>query len=434
MVDDSCKAVRKIQFAMKRRILWFSTAEFTDEKIKTTGTWLIAMGSALTKIADIELYNVVYGDVKSITQKNVNDITQWIIPHKERIKYHQGSKELISFIKRLNSEIKPELIHIWGTENGFGFAVIEAQLQTPVLLDIQGLLFATVNYYYGGLSNKDLFKCIGLKEIVRPQHHPYFVRRYFEKSGKHELLLIRQMKNISVQSDWVHSIIKHINLTGTIFQTGIMLRSEFYDASIWECQKERETINIFTSSSGSIPYKGLHLLFDAIALLKVKYPDIRLNIGGKIEIEKKHGLFRNGYTSWLLRKARKLGIQDSITWLGMMNVDEIISEMHKSTVVVIPSFVESYCLLMAESMMIGVPTVASYAGAMPQLAEHGKSALYFPNGDHWSCARQIERIITDPDLAMKLSAGARTTSFQRNDQRKVLQTQLEIYNNIIDIS
>lgn len=416
----------------KRKILWFSNAQFSDEKIKTTGTWLIAMGNAITESTDIELYNVTGGNVNSITQKNSSNVTQWIIPNKERQKYHQGSKEFISFIKKINNEIKPDLIHLWGTENGFGFAIIEAKLQTPVLLEIQGLLSSIGRNFYGGLSNNDLLRCIGLKEILRPKNHPYFVRRKFARRGKYERLLIQQMKNISVQSDWVHSIIKYLSAKSNIFQTGIMLRSEFYETPIWEYQNNRQTINIFTTCSGAIPYKGLHVVFEAIALLKNKYPDIRLNIGGNIEIGKKYGFIRDGYTSWLLKKAKKLGISDSISWLGMMNSDEMIREMHKSSLVVIPSFIESYCLFMAESMMVGIPTVASFAGALPELAQHDKSALYFPTGDHWACAQQIEKIITDHELAKKLSVGARNTALPRNDQTKVLQIQLDIYNKIID--
>ncbi|SDZ75597.1 Glycosyl transferases group 1 [Porphyromonadaceae bacterium KH3R12] len=417
----------------KRKILWFSSLQFSNEKIKTTGTWLIAMGDALAKSPGIELYNVSYGDVKSITQNNVSNITQWIIPDKEREKCHEGTREVISFIIRINQEIKPDLIQVWGTESGLGFSVIKAKLQTPILLDIQGLLFTIPKNYYGGLSRNDLLGCIGLKEILRPQNHPYFIRKEFEKNGKHEWRLIQQMENISVQSDWVNSIVQYVSPKSNIFHTGIMLRREFYETPIWEYQNNSQTINIFTSCSGAIPYKGLQVLFEAIVLLKNKYPNIKLNIGGDIQINKKYyGLIRDGYTSWLLKKVKKLGITDSISWLGKMDVDAMIAEMHRSSLVVIPSFVETYSLFMAECMMVGVPIAASYAGAMPQLAEHNKSALYFPTGDHWACARQIEKIITDQELAKKLSAEARKTALQRNDQTKVLQIQLEIYDRIIN--
>ena len=126
----------------KRKIIWFCGAQFSDEKIKTTGTWLIAMGNALAEMDDIDLYNVTYGEVDTITQKNSKSITQWIIPFKDLKKYHKGSTALVTFVKKLDEEVKPDLIHVWGTENEFGYIIKKAKLKTPVLLDIQGLLFA----------------------------------------------------------------------------------------------------------------------------------------------------------------------------------------------------------------------------------------------------------------------------------------------------
>lgn len=417
----------------KKKILWFCGEQFSEEKITTTGTWFIAMGQALSESSEIELFNVTFGNVKSIVQKDTNSIKQWIIPYKEQKKFHKGSKNLISFIKKIDNEIKPDLIHVWGTENGFGFSILDAKLQTTVLLDIQGILFTIVKSYYGGLSVKDLLKCTGLKEVFKPRFHPYFVRKTFNQRSKHERSLIKKVNNISVQSDWVHSIMKYENPNTNFFQTRILLRQEFYNAPMWE-YKDTQSINIFTVSSGSIPYKGLHVIFNAINLLKNKYPNIMLNIGGNIEINKKYGIIRNGYTSWLLKKAKELDIEDNLTWLGMMDANKMIAEMHKSTLVVLPSFVESYSLFMAESMMVGVPLVVSYAGAMPELAEHNKSALYFPVGDHWSCARQIEKLITDKELAKKISVESRKIALQRNDQSIVLHTQLDIYNRIINKS
>lgn len=415
----------------KRKIIWFCAAQFSDENIKTTATWLIAMGNALAEIEDIELYNITYGSVDSISQINTKNITQWIIPFKDLKKHHRGSKALVSFVKKIDEVIEPDIIHVWGTENEFGSIINEAKLKTPVLLDIQGLLFAYVKFYYGGLDFKDLIKCIDFKEIIKPRFHPYFIRRSFKKKGKQELRLIRDFKYISVQSDWVNSVIKNVNNNGSIFHTGIMLRKEFYDTSPWKKLENKNQINIFTSSSGPIPYKGIHVVIEAIALLKTKYPNIKLNIGGDFQLKKKYGLFRNGYMGWLLRKINKLGLTDSISWLGMLSSEEIINEMYKSSVVVVPSYIETYCLFMAESMMVGVPTVASFSGAMPQLAEHGKSALYFSPGDHWECASCIEKIIENTEFADMLSLESRKRAFDRNNQGKVLKKQLEIYSKII---
>lgn len=415
----------------KKKILWFSGVQFTDEKIKTTGTWLVAMGETLEKSAEIQLYNIAFGDVKSITQKNYRNIIQWIIPFKERLKYHKSSRRLIEFIQGVDAEIKPDLIHIWGTENGFAFAVHDAKLRTPVLLEMQGILFSIVKNYYGGLSANDIFKSTGIKEILRPRFHIASIRRRFKQSGTYEKMIIQEMNHIAVQSDWVDSIIRYVNPICKRYHTKIMLRNEFYSASTWNPQKDNETINIFTASSGAIPYKGLHVILEAIALLVHKYPNIRLNIGG-VSINKKYGLIRDGYTSWLLSKAQNLGIEENLNWIGKMSASEMISQMQQSQLVVIPSFVETYCLFMAEAMMVGVPSIASSAGALTELAEPDKSALYFPPGDHWTCARQIERIINDSDLARRISLESRKIAHVRNDPKNVLNTQLSIYDEILN--
>ena len=64
------------------------------------------MGEAIANIPGLKLYNVTYGNVDTITQKNFRNITQWIIPYKETINHVQSSNELISFIKKINDEIK----------------------------------------------------------------------------------------------------------------------------------------------------------------------------------------------------------------------------------------------------------------------------------------------------------------------------------------
>jgi len=48
-------------------------------------------------------------------------------------------------------------------------------------------------------------------------------------------------------------------------------------------------------------------------------------------------------------------------------------------------------LALAEVMIVGLPTVVSYIGAMPKLAQHNESALYFPVGDYMACSIQIEK-------------------------------------------
>ena len=64
----------------------------------------------------------------------------------------------------------------------------------------------------------------------------------------------------------------------------------------------------------------------------------------------------------------------------------MIGELLNCNVCVMPSFIETYCLAFAEAMMVGVPVVVSFAGAMPELAEHNKEAMFYNPLDHITCA------------------------------------------------
>lgn len=412
-----------------KKILWFSNCAFTDEKTRVTGTWLIAMGEALVETGEVELYNVTTGNVRECTQRNCKKISQWVLPKEKRNKRGLPSKKTIDFIQSIEREVQPDLIHIWGTENYWGMLVANGYLSAPVLLDIQGVLQAIAKAFYGGLTNKELVQCIGLKEILLPQRLLLNKKKKLEKKGNDEQIMIKNIRHIATQSQWVRAHIEYAkrNTENDIYSSGILLREEFYQAKKWQNYDSSKTI-IFTSSAGINSFKGLHVLFRTIAVLKCKYPHIELHIAGSKPTSR---FIQDGYFRWLQQETQNLKIIDSVKWLGKLNADQIIDEFHKSSLMVIPSYVESYCLALAEAMMVGLPAVVSYAGAMPELATHNESALFFPVGDYMSCAQQIDRLLSNIDLMKKISASSTLLASNRNDKYKVVSNQLAIYNSII---
>ncbi|MEM4166721.1 MAG: glycosyltransferase [Candidatus Bilamarchaeaceae archaeon] len=128
---------------------------------------------------------------------------------------------------------------------------------------------------------------------------------------------------------------------------------------------------------------------------------------------------------------KRLGLCRNVNFLGLLDADSIIKQLYSSSLVVVPSFIETYSLALAEAMYLGVPVVASYAGAMPELAKDGESALFLPIGDPVSCAMQIDRVLSGQNLAKKLSENARKIGLVRNNKESVLKKQLNIYNDIL---
>lgn len=415
---------------MAKKILWLCNHVFTEFQDKATGTWLSSLATKLLATGEVDLYNISQFKVKKCTRRNSGLISQWLVPYEHLNNQGLPSKKTITYIQNIVNEIHPDVIHIWGTENYWGLLTARKIIEGNVVLDVQGLIYACANAYYGGLLFKELISCLGVKELILPSCSIFVKKKKFEEWVKFEREIILKHNFILIQSVWTEAHVSSVNSEYTQFQTGRILRSEFDKALPWQFidQSNSDFPIIFASCSESIPYKGLHILFRAVSLLKKKFPNISLNIAGSYF---KRGIRNSGYSKWLRREARKLGIENSIKWLGSLDAAEIIEQFHIASAFVIPSFVESYSLSLAESMKIGVPTVVSYAGALAEVAQERESVLFFPIGDEVMCAFQIERILMNKELAESLSNEARIVALMRNDPEKIVNNQIRIYNNIM---
>ncbi len=413
-----------------KNILWFCNRPIDEIPDKRDGTWFTAMAKALIETDEIKLSVISQGKVKSVLKNNLKNVHQWIIPQIPLGIYNSIPKKFLVTIHNIIEDVNPDLIHIWGTENYWGLFTARGLINVPTVLDIQGLKFVYANVYFGGISSLILAKYLGPAEILRLTKSIIFGKTRFQRWGKLEKEMICYHKYISTQSEFVRTHIKALNPDAHIYETGIMLREEFYRALPWTFDNSFNSNrpSVFASSAFAFPYKGLHVLIKSIAILKQKYPKITLNLAGDI---RKKGIRKNCYVRFLEKEINSFGLEDNIIFLGPLNANDIIHQIYKSSVVVVPSFIETYSLALAEAMYLGVPVVASYAGAMPELANNGESALFFPIGDAVSCAMQIDKILSNHSLAKKLSENARIIGLVRNNKDLVLKKQLEIYNDIL---
>lgn len=416
---------------MMKTVLWLCNRPIEGTADRRDGTWFIAMARALAESGRIRLAVVSQAKVKDAVRCDFGDIAQWVVPFEPLNRKGLPSNQTIESIKQAAAEIKPDIIHVWGTENYWGLLTARGILSQPSILEIQGFKYACAKVYYGDLTLSERLKCIGPFEILRPNSSFLTGGRRFEKWGRFEKEMIFKHRYISTQSDWVRTHIKAINPGCTLFKTGMMLRKEFFEAKPWTLPKNQDSDYpcIFASSSYAVPYKGLHVLIKALSILKRRYPQIVLNIAGDIM---KKGIRQRGYSRWLQRLIYKLNIENNVRWLGPIDANQIVKQFQKASAVVIPSFIETYSLTLAEAMLVGVPLVASFAGAMPELAKNDESALFFPQGDETVCAWQIERILKDQNLACHLSQNTRQIGQVRNEQSTVVKRQIAIYNEILN--
>lgn len=413
-----------------KRVLWLCNVAFSESKIVGNGSWLQPLAEQLQLSGKVEIVNISIGNVTQIIRQDYKNIPQWLIPLRKCKIYGQvAPKESCIEIANIINEVNPDLVHIWGTESIWASVYEQGYIKSKTVIDIQGLLSVYTDYYYGGLTFKEILQSIHLKELLMPWRNLFQKKRVFGKRGKVEISCLKTFEYISVQSNWVKNQVSIINPTANYYQTKIMLRDSFYESSPWVYRSVEANPVIFSSCSAAVSYKGIHVLLKAVAILKIKYPDIQLNLAGTINIG---NTLQDGYSLFLNMLIKKYDLKNNVHFLGSLNEFQIIDHLHKSNVCVVPSFIETYCLAFAEAMMIGTPTVVSYAGAMPELAINNEEAIFYNSVDHGNCASIIDKLIQNQDLAERLSKNCRKKRFIENDRERVLQTQLNIYNTLLN--
>ncbi len=111
------------------------------------------------------------------------------------------------------------------------------------------------------------------------------------------------------------------------------------------------------------------------------------------------------------RLARELGIERHVTFLGKQDhMERLIPQAH---VLLLPSELEAFGLAALEAMACGVPPVATSAGGVPDLIEHGVTGFMEPPGDIAAQARDVVRLLTDDDAYQRMAKAARDAAVRR---------------------
>jgi L-malate glycosyltransferase len=407
------------------RILWLSNMVLSEQDAGTSGTWLSALAQELVSSGRVDLGNISIGNVAHTCQQDYGSIRQWVVPSSAGVMRNGlPAERTVTEIINAVEEYSPDLVHVWGTESYWGLLTARKLIKHVSLLETQGLKFSIAKVYQGGLSVKEQLACVGIKEILR-RSMIYQMRRRFEKWGLMEKEIIAHHLNIGVQTEWVESQVKTINRTCNTYNTDLALRVPFYKALPWE---HSGNFRVFCSAAYPAPFKGLHVAIRALAILKYSIPYIRLRIAGALQ---RQGIRQDGYVSWLNKEVEKHGVASNVEWLGSLDAAEIVEELKTADAMLLPSYIENCSNAMQEAMMVGTPVVSSYTGGLPSLAKDGESALFFPPGDEAMCANRIERVLTERELAERLSKKAREVAEKRSDPEKIVSRQLEIYRQII---
>jgi glycosyltransferase involved in cell wall biosynthesis len=174
---------------------------------------------------------------------------------------------------------------------------------------------------------------------------------------------------------------------------------------------------IVTQVSWMIPEKGIADFLETARLVLRQNRNVQFVLVGE-------GTNREQY----VRDAVAMGIDDHITWTGM--VDDPFGEgvFHAADVVCqFSRWEEVFGWMIAEASAHGKPVVATRVGGIPEVITDGVTGHLVDRGDAPAMSERVLELLNDPELRQRMGAAGRATVAAKFDLRRNVAQLIEAY-------
>jgi glycogen(starch) synthase len=166
--------------------------------------------------------------------------------------------------------------------------------------------------------------------------------------------------------------------------------------------------------------KGFDLAITALAPVRERHPNVRLVIAGD-------GPERNR----LISTACRLGVDDSVDFLGTVSRSRVATLFRECAAVVMPSRFEGLPLVALEAGWAGRPVVAADVPGLSEAVVPGETALMVPPEDPDALAGAIVRLLDAPDRGGALGRKARIVAAARYSLDRCVDEYEALYNRVV---
>jgi glycosyltransferase involved in cell wall biosynthesis len=119
------------------------------------------------------------------------------------------------------------------------------------------------------------------------------------------------------------------------------------------------------------------------------------------------------------------GLTERVTMLGDRN--DVPGLLKRSDIMVLPSLQDNLPFSIMEAQLAGTPIVASNAGGIPEMIEHGHTGLLFDVGNEEQLAQQLARLLKDAELRSELAGNAKEWAESQWSSVTLMERTLSAY-------
>lgn len=414
------------------KVLWFTnTASQASEVLKTQyngGGWIFSLEKQLAKVKTLELAVAFHHGFGTKQSFEIGTVKYFSIPFKlKKTRIQKLWSRWVNPIEtdlciddylQVVDEFKPDIIHIFGTEQAYGLII--PHLKVPAIIQIQGNLTIYSKKWFSGLSFHSILRYTNPRKLLMGHScfHDYFS---YSKRAIREQEIFRCCKYFIGRTDWDRRITKALSVNSTYFHCDELLREQFYHLR-WS-DPANEKIILFSTLKANT-YKGIETILETAAILKkqriFQFEWQVAGVGGTEDIVR------------IIEKAYKLKfIEHHIVFKADLNAEALSTSLLRADCFIHPSHIDNSPNSVCEAMLLGMPIIATYAGGIPSIIKDKNDGILVQDGDPYALAGAIIELARNRDYANQLGANARIRALVRHDHSKIEQDVLSIYSKVV---
>ncbi len=310
-----------------------------------------------------------------------------------RINYWTGFYQTRRQIASIMERIKPDLVHLFGTENAeYSAGILPLLGNYPHLVSIQG--------FRGKVPGNNL------------------QNRYGKKL---EDTILRSATHFGVRTTAMRDYISGFN-PGAQFH--------WHELPFPKPQIPDEGHGRQTAKDWDLVFfaricqdKGIEDLLHAMVSVKAEFPSCNLLVCGYAD---------PGYRQHLDNLIIQLGLGDNVHFTGWLNTRaELFHWVCRAKISVLPTYYDNLPGTVKESMYLGVPVIVNNVDGMDILNADRESVVLTEKGNLDMLAGSILNLLKDAEQAVSLADNARITADPFFDEEKATAELIDIYRSIL---
>ena len=294
-------------------------------------------------------------------------------------------------------------------------------------LEIRNIGFLNILKYFFKISNyikehnikyvhvswgKDLLLGVLIKKLCRNNIKLIYYRQMKVTRKKHDiyhkfiyknidLVLVITEKLLSeckrffpVDKSLIKLLRYGIKVPNQFTSTFLNSKEDFY--RYFNLDKSIFTVGIFSRVEDQ---KGQHLVLKALSNIKNNERiDLQLIITGHVMNE--------DYYKNLKKYISDYSLEDLVKFVPFLPYPDSMKAMSYLDITILPTYEETFGLVIAESMIVGTPVIGSKAGGVPEIINDGNNGYLFEPKNVDSLEEKILNLYLNKDLRNKLSKNA----------------------------